>query len=292
MTNPTTHWLIRHVIDDGIERARERVAHGLATGWRAAATNASNNACWAGSLRRRVLGMPLHADGPAIGQLDAFDDVTRPRRDDEPGPEPVDRLVMDAVPAGAGRPHRLGRLRLGDDVDVVVVVEVPRGVAPADDVGEVLVQRAPEGDVEHLVTAADRQHRLVLGDRGAGEGEVDGVVFVAHLDQARMELVHAVLERRHVGTARQAQPIDAGHDVGGRLSHDIWVEQRRHGDRGTSGADDRLLVRPPECGRRDAPGVGGVGEPRRQGDHGAHRHQRTAGRPGNLRERRICGDPQ
>ena len=52
-----------------------------------------------GSLGRRVLGMPLHADDPPVGELDAFDDVARPRRDDESGAELVDRLVVDAVPA-------------------------------------------------------------------------------------------------------------------------------------------------------------------------------------------------
>ncbi len=76
-----------------------------------------------------------------------------------------------------------------------MVVIVARRGAIADEVGEVLVQRAAEGDVEDLMSAADRQHRFVLGDGGARQGEVDGVVLVAHLDQARMELVHAVPER-------------------------------------------------------------------------------------------------
>ena len=138
------------------------------------------------------------------------------------------------------------------------------------------MQRAAEGDVEHLMTAADRQHRFVLGDRGAGQGEVDGVVLVAHLDQARMELVDAVTVRRDVGASRQAQRIDSTDDVGGRLLDIVGVEQRRHGERGAARADDRLLIRPPERCCRDAPGVGGVGEARRHGDQRTHRHQRTA----------------
>ena len=141
------------------------------------------------------------------------------------------------------------------------------------------MQRAAEGDVEHLMAAADRQHRLVLGDGRAGQGEVERVVLVAHVDQPGMQLVDAVAVRRDVGSAGQAQGVDASHHVVGRRLDVVGVEQRWYGERGAAGPDDRLLVRASEGRRRDAPRVGGVGEPRRQGDQGAHRPQRTVGAP-------------
>ena len=118
------------------------------------------------------------------------------------------------------------------------------------------MQRTAEGDVEHLVTAADRQHRLVLGDSRPRQCEVDGVVLVADLDQAGMELVDAIPVRRDIGASWQAQPVDARHHVGGSNVDIVGVEERRHGDRGAAGADDRLLVRPAQRRRRDAPRVG------------------------------------
>ena len=176
-TSPTTHWTIRNVIDDGIVRANGPSSRRRRwiTGWRRAGVPRRRTRRTAPAAPGRWPPCPRGATArrrPTIGELDAFDDVACPRRDDESGAEAVDRLVVDAVPARACRAHRHRRLRAGDDVDVVVVVVVPGGGALADDVGEVLVQRAAEGDVEHLVTAADRQHRLVLGDcrRGRGRG--------------------------------------------------------------------------------------------------------------------------
>ena len=152
---------------------------------------------------------------------------------------------------------------------------MPGGGSLADDVWEVLVQRTAEGDVEDLVTAADRQYRLVLGDGRPRQCEVDSVVLVAHLDEAGMKLVDAVPMGRDIRASWEAQPVDPRHHVAGGNVDIVRLVERWHGDRGAPGADDRLLVRAPQRRRRDAPGVGTVGEPRRQGDEGAHPHQRT-----------------
>ncbi len=144
------------------------------------------------------------------------------------------------------------------------------------------MQRPAEGDVEHLMAATDRQHRLVLGDGSPRQGEVDRVMLVAHLDQPGMELVDAVPVRRDVRSSWKAQPVDTRHHVAGCNVDFVRVEQWGYGDRCAAGANDRLLVGPTQRRRRDPPRIGTVREPRRQGDEGAHRHQRTATDGGNL----------
>ena len=117
MISPTTHWAIRQVSDDGIARRtarRDLALRSPATAWGALLTywrqvggppRRTRRTGLLGRVARRcVLGMPLHSDNPAIGKLDTFDDVICPRRDDEPGPEPIDCLVVDAVRPRAGRP--------------------------------------------------------------------------------------------------------------------------------------------------------------------------------------------
>ena len=99
------------------------------------------------------------------------------------------------MPPGARRTHRDCRPRTGDDINVVVVAVVPVRYSLADDVGQMLVQCPPEGDVEHLMTAAHRQHRLVLGDRSPCQRQVESVVLVADLEQPRMEVVDAIAMR-------------------------------------------------------------------------------------------------
>ena len=96
--------------------------------------------------------------------------TTRPR------PEVADGLVVRAADGGAGAEDG-GRRGAGHrrDVDVAedhggaAVVEV------ADHVGQVLVQRAAEVDVEHLAAPADGEDRQVGLEGGGQEGPLAGV---------------------------------------------------------------------------------------------------------------------
>ena len=101
--------------------------------------------------------------------------------DRQPVADRRDALVvvgLGRVALLAGGP-RGERARGEDDVVVVAVegAEVAAVLLVADLVGEVLVQRAAERDVEQLHPAADAEHRHVALDRAAGQRELDLVAL-------------------------------------------------------------------------------------------------------------------
>ena len=87
-----------------------------------------------------------------------------------------------------------------------------RGLCPAcpDDVGEVLHERAAEGDVEHLQAAAHREDRAAQLQRPRQDGQLGGVALGARRAGARVGL-GAVAGRVDVGAAREhhaVEPVD------------------------------------------------------------------------------------
>ena len=149
-----------------------------------------------------VLRVPLHAEDPAAGQLDGLDRaVLGPAGHDEAVAEPVDRLVVHRVAdrgllADGDRGQRAGR-------QAHLVVDEPVLV-------DVLHQRAAERDVEHLVAAADGEQREAELDRRPGHGQVERIVVGIDLADPGVDLRRAVAVRVDVGSAGQADPVEAG----------------------------------------------------------------------------------
>ena len=128
------------------------------------------------------LGMPLHAQRVArAGQLDRLGQVVlrRPAGHLQAVADPVDRLVVVGLRRDANTAGRARGERSGDEADVVVAAKVP-GIAPvvlvADELGDVLVQRAAAGHVEDLHAAAHAEHRHVAREGARGhEGQLERV---------------------------------------------------------------------------------------------------------------------
>ena len=107
-------------------------------------------------------GMPLHRDEKGmIGQFDGFyRAVGGSGGDAQPPPEAVNGLVVSGGARGRVRADDICEAGIGLDVNAV-----PRGIArwhpmshaQPHPVGQVRHQRAAEGDVEDLQTAADAQ---------------------------------------------------------------------------------------------------------------------------------------
>jgi hypothetical protein len=131
-----------------------------------------------GALVHPLLGVPLHAEDEAGGrQLDRLDDT-----------------VVGAPPWGPAR----AQVRIAWWCEHSTVVVSPKTVGGAEpgtvststspntkgalrcsscahDVGQVLVQRAAQLDVEDLAAAADGEHRHVGLQRGGQQGPLAGV---------------------------------------------------------------------------------------------------------------------
>ena len=157
----------------------------------------------------------------------------------------ADRLVVVARardPRGAE--HRREQ-RLGEDVDAVFPPAARlTGAAVAFDagkVGDVLVQRAAERDVQHLQPATDRERRGRPFDRGAGQRElgfVGGAVDAVHLGVPFLAVAGGI----DVGAAAQHERVDAveqRHEVARGVDHD-GLAARAH---------DRVEVRTRDRGR-------------------------------------------
>ena len=131
-----------------------------------------------GALVPLLLGVPLHAEDEAgRRELDRLDDpVGGGRRRDQPAAEVTDGLVVRAAhrgrlaedAGGDGARHGLD-VEVGEDEGGAAVRQVP------DDVGQVLVQGAPQLHVEDLAAPADGEHRHVGPQRGGEEGALAGV---------------------------------------------------------------------------------------------------------------------
>jgi hypothetical protein len=135
-------------------------------------------------------------------------------------------------------------------------------VIVADDVGQVLLERAPEGDVEHLHPAAHAQRRQAALDRRPGDGELEAVALGRHRlglgvrvgavgggvgvargagDQQGVDALERVRGVR-VGREQHRAPAGPlhGRDVGGRHARgQLRPVARRHHLHGGGDAHDR-----------------------------------------------------
>ena len=143
--------------------------------------------------------MPLHCEHEALpGQLQCLDHtIGIPAADHQSLAEIGDGLVVIAPRVngfadqrgqpGAGHGAHRQRAEYGVAGPVSAV---------ADDIGQVLMQRPAQCDVEHLCAAADAQHRKLPLERGAQQRELPGVALLSGLVCARMRL----LDRRQPGS--------------------------------------------------------------------------------------------
>ena len=144
----------------------------------------SRRTCAAGEPARAIdhaLGMPLDREREAaIHGLDRLDHpVCRPADGPQAVTENVDRLVMKRVHADVGAAERRRDEAVALERDVVrrhargaqlAVHDVRRALAR-----QVLHERAPARDVEHLQPAADGEHRQVTRLGGAHERDLEAV---------------------------------------------------------------------------------------------------------------------
>jgi len=120
------------------------------------------------------LGVPLHAQGKAIGQLDRLDHAVRGERRDHRGAGVADGLVVRGVHLDDVLAHDPREERAGDDargmtrlarVDLLLVI----GGA-----GHLLADILPEGaaqlDGQELHAPADAEHRLARLERRSEHG--------------------------------------------------------------------------------------------------------------------------
>ena len=113
----------------------------------------------------------------------------------------------------------------------------------ADDVGQVLVQGAPELDVEDLAAAADGKHGEVGPQRGGQQGplaRVTDVADAAHLGRR----LFAVRQRVDVAAAGQDEAVEDGdHVVGAGLGPAGRRARRGEEERPAAGGRGQLEIR-------------------------------------------------
>jgi hypothetical protein len=76
---------------------------------------------------------------------------------------------------------------------------------------QVLVKAAADGYVQELLAAADAQHRQVVLDAPAGQGQLERIALLVDLEVAGKRLF-AIPGRRYVLSARQQQSVQPGID--------------------------------------------------------------------------------
>src|SRR5439155_22318404 len=78
---------------------------------------------------------------------------------------------------------------------------------------DMLKKRSAKSDVQHLVTAADREHRYVSPQSSFQTRKLHGIALRMSLTDFRVSLC-AVPSRIHVDAAREHQCVNAGHSFG------------------------------------------------------------------------------
>lgn len=184
----------------------------------------------------QALGVPLDYQQEAVPfALERLDGpVGRPRGGRQALAQGVHRLVMERVDPEDPRADDVLQAAAGGYVDRVGGHVGRHGLSVldplADRVGQVLVQRPPAGDVDHLGAAADGQDRQPASLGGCQQVELEGVEF--HLGGSQQRVWHgAVGGGVDVGTSGQAdagQAVDEGVD---RLGAERRYDHRDSTDR-------------------------------------------------------------
>jgi len=158
--------------------------------------------------------MPLHGHDEVIpGQLDSFDNTFGVAcADRQTLTEAVDALVVIAlhsrlVPEQTGQPTALhGAYGRGGELRIALLMA---GVT--EEVGEVLVQGATEGHIEHLGATADPEHRHATAQRLAQQRELPGVTVTGGGigGRVRLMVVGAGVDVAPAGDDQRVDTVDA-----------------------------------------------------------------------------------
>ena len=199
--------------------------------------------------------MPLHRKHKRVaGQLHRLDHaVDVPRADHQSLPHFVDGLMVVARHIGGiAEQRRRPGSRHGAHRQSAEHAVAGTMTGVAENLGQILVQRAAEGDVEHLRATADAQHRQSSVQRGPQQRELPGVAVGARLIGGRVRLL-AVGGGVEVVTAGDHQRVQAVEQPVDRAGvHRL----RRQQHRDTTGKDHALEVVGGQIGRRDVPYAG------------------------------------
>src|SRR2546430_1665033 len=199
-----------------------------------------------GQVGGELLGMALHRNDKAVIRLHALDRaVLALRRLVQAGGETADGLVVEAVDPDlvlAG-----GVAQLGRRVDLDGVGEVAPPMVTDVVILEVLDERSAERDVDHLLAAADAQHRQLLVAGLAEQPEL-GLVEVTVDGAYLLVFLLAVEGRVDIPAARQQEPIHLGQL--GRAGRELDGLRARRLDR-LQVWDVVLLASPGADGDRD-----------------------------------------
>src|SRR5690348_4274522 len=179
-----------------------------------------------GQVGGQLLGVALHGNDKPVVRLDAFHrSVVTPGRLVQARREAGDRLVVEAVHPDVVL--ACGVAELGAWIDLDRVREVAAAVVADVVVIEMLDQRAAQGDVDDLLTAADAEDRQLLLMRLLEEAQL-GLVELA-VDRPDLVVLGLAVEGRvDVPTARKQQAVDFGQDGGARREHDRLGSRRLH----------------------------------------------------------------
>ena len=204
--------------------------------------------------------MPLHRHEEVVARcLERLHEaVVGRRRDDDARTDAVDALVVVAVHAVVARADQLGQARPGRDLDGVLgehasadavavggrlsaLASERLGHLGPERFGQVLVQRAAEGDVDQLQAAADAEHRHAAALRAGEQGELPRVAVGARRVGRRVAL-GAVELGLHVEAAREDQPVEpVEHDLRGALG--LCLRGQQHGGGARRGHRLEVLLR-------------------------------------------------
>src|SRR6266508_3312179 len=182
------------------------------------------------ATRRRVvqqiLRVPLDRHEPRPVRLQRLDEtVGRDGRDLQAGSDPLDRLVVPAVDVDLGRSRDRGDASPRRDAHRMVVPFVLLAWHEVDDPGgtfgpDVLHERAPHRDVDHLEPETDPESRQALLPGGLEGREVGFIPVRVHLDVAIGFQGPSIARRVHVQAAAEDHAIERPVRLRARRQHD------------------------------------------------------------------------
>ena len=209
--------------------------------------------------------MPLHGDQVVVALcLDGLHKaVVGPCGHAKPVTDPVDALVVVAVHGESSGADEAGEPGFGIHLHDVLSEDAAADPVPlgAERLGQVLVQRATEGDVEQLQAAADAEDRDAALPRPRQQRELPRVAVGARGVGERVALgaVQLGLHVEAAGEDETVEPVE--HGRGGLLRTRLRGQQHRAGSRrghrvevllGQKGCPDvpDALLRPLQIGRQ------------------------------------------
>jgi hypothetical protein len=179
--------------------------------------------------------MPLNSEHEALARkLDCFDDSVRSSgHNPEWGGERCNCLMMIGIHHKFGRADDTGQKGIGNDGDRVCnlagwdaefVLAVVQGIG--DFIGQVLVERTTERDIEHLDAATDGEDRQVTLECCTNQSDLEAIASLGYTVRQGMGGCCAVLLGIDVAAASEEKPIQGAEEGFGlidRWEHDGYA---------------------------------------------------------------------